>query len=135
MSSSQWISATVRETPRSSSCSIDTGRGAAWAGAGCRVLSFSVSCARADGRFLSFSVTAASSMPPSLPGLARLYHARQMDISAKGLRVLVTAGAAGIGRAIASTFLEHGARVLVCDVDEKALASVPKDIFRIKADV
>src|SRR3954466_6927178 len=58
-----------------------------------------------------------------------------MDVSAKGLRVLVTAGGAGIGRAIAQTFLEHGARVQVCDVDEKALASVPKEIFHLKADV
>src|SRR4051812_4539269 len=58
-----------------------------------------------------------------------------MDRSAKGLRVLVTAGGAGIGRAIAQTFLEHGARVQVCDVDEKALSSLPKDIFRLKADV
>src|SRR3954470_14525003 len=58
-----------------------------------------------------------------------------MDVSAKGLRVLVTAGAAGIGRAIAQTFLEHGARVQVCDVDDKALASVPRDIFHVKADV
>jgi NAD(P)-dependent dehydrogenase (short-subunit alcohol dehydrogenase family) len=38
-----------------------------------------------------------------------------------GLRVLVTAGAAGIGRAIATTFHEHGARVHICDVDERAL--------------
>ena len=39
-----------------------------------------------------------------------------------GKRVLVTAGAAGIGRAIAATFLEHGARVHICDIDERALA-------------
>ena len=58
-----------------------------------------------------------------------------MDVSAKGLRVLVTAGGAGIGRAIAQTFLAHGARVQVCDVDEKALASLPKEIFHLKADV
>jgi NAD(P)-dependent dehydrogenase (short-subunit alcohol dehydrogenase family) len=44
-----------------------------------------------------------------------------MDTSAQGLRVLVTAGAAGIGRAIATTFLDHGARVHVCDVDRAAL--------------
>ncbi len=44
-----------------------------------------------------------------------------MDTSAQGLRVLVTAGAAGIGRAIAGTFLDHGARVHVCDVDRAAL--------------
>jgi NAD(P)-dependent dehydrogenase (short-subunit alcohol dehydrogenase family) len=39
-----------------------------------------------------------------------------------GLRVLVTAGAAGIGRAIAEAFALHGARLLICDVDERALA-------------
>jgi NAD(P)-dependent dehydrogenase (short-subunit alcohol dehydrogenase family) len=39
-----------------------------------------------------------------------------------GLKVLVTAGAAGIGRAIAATFAEHGARVHICDIDEQALA-------------
>jgi NAD(P)-dependent dehydrogenase (short-subunit alcohol dehydrogenase family) len=44
-----------------------------------------------------------------------------MDTSAQGLRVVVTAGAAGIGRAIARTFLDHGARVHVCDVDRAAL--------------
>ena len=58
-----------------------------------------------------------------------------MDVSAKGLRVLVTAGGAGIGRVIARTFVEHGARVHVCDVDEKALGSTEKPITWTKADV
>ena len=58
-----------------------------------------------------------------------------MDTSAKGLRVLVTAGAAGIGLAIAHTFRDHGARVYVCDVDERSLAQVDPDIGRTKADV
>jgi NAD(P)-dependent dehydrogenase (short-subunit alcohol dehydrogenase family) len=58
-----------------------------------------------------------------------------MDTSAKGLRVLVTAGAAGIGRVIAQTFLDHGARVHVCDVDGKALAALPKQITHTRADV
>ena len=49
-----------------------------------------------------------------------------MDVSAKDQRVLVTAGGAGIGRAIAKTFLEHGARVPVCDVDERALKELKK---------
>jgi NAD(P)-dependent dehydrogenase (short-subunit alcohol dehydrogenase family) len=40
------------------------------------------------------------------------------------MRVLVTAGGAGIGRVIADTFLEHGAKVHVCDLDEKALKSL-----------
>jgi len=54
-----------------------------------------------------------------------------MDLSAKGLRVLVTAGAAGIGRAIARTFHEHGARVHVCDVDEQALQHFGKENYSI----
>ncbi len=44
-----------------------------------------------------------------------------MHLSVEGLRVMITAGAAGIGRAIAEAFLEEGARVHVCDVDESAL--------------
>ncbi|PRE10907.1 3-oxoacyl-[acyl-carrier-protein] reductase [Burkholderia multivorans] len=38
-----------------------------------------------------------------------------------GLRVLVTGAAAGIGAAIASAFLEAGAKVYVCDVDPAAV--------------
>jgi len=38
-----------------------------------------------------------------------------------GQRVIITAGAAGIGRAIAAAFLEQGARVFICDVDKAAL--------------
>lgn len=44
-----------------------------------------------------------------------------MDLDIKGLRVLVTAGANGIGLAIAKAFLAEGARVHVCDVDDAAL--------------
>lgn len=36
-------------------------------------------------------------------------------------RVMITAGAAGIGRAIAEAFCDNGARVHVCDIDERAL--------------
>lgn len=39
-----------------------------------------------------------------------------------GLRVLVTAGASGIGAAIARGFIEAGARVMICDIDAQALA-------------
>ncbi|MGQ0650813.1 MAG: SDR family oxidoreductase [Betaproteobacteria bacterium] len=57
-----------------------------------------------------------------------------MDLSAKGLRVLVSAGAAGIGRAISRTFVEHGARVHICDVDAAALQEC-KDVTTTLADV
>src|SRR5262245_36220460 len=58
-----------------------------------------------------------------------------MDLALKGKRAVITAGAAGIGRAIAQTFVKHGARVQICDVDEKALSAVPREVFRMKADV
>ena len=38
-----------------------------------------------------------------------------------GLRVLVTAGASGIGRAIADLLIARGARVHICDVEERFL--------------
>ncbi|HEX3982640.1 MAG TPA: SDR family NAD(P)-dependent oxidoreductase, partial [Acidisoma sp.] len=43
-----------------------------------------------------------------------------------GLRVLVTAGASGIGRAIAEVFVEDGAKVHVCDINETALVDCAK---------
>ncbi len=59
-----------------------------------------------------------------------------MDTSSQ--RVLVTGGAAGIGRAIAETFLSDGARVAVCDADPDAVAhfsnNFPKAISE-KVDV
>jgi len=58
-----------------------------------------------------------------------------METSAKGLRVLVTAGGSGIGRVIASTFLEHGARVHICDVDEQSLKKVKTELAAISQSV
>ena len=61
-----------------------------------------------------------------------------MNLGIKGLRVLVTAGAGGIGREIARAFAAEGARVHVCDIDAKALRALAKSdpkITRSKADV
>jgi NAD(P)-dependent dehydrogenase (short-subunit alcohol dehydrogenase family) len=46
-----------------------------------------------------------------------------MDTSMQDQRVLITAGAAGIGRAMAVAFAQAGARVHICDIDGSALAS------------
>lgn len=43
-------------------------------------------------------------------------------------RVLVTAGASGIGREIARAFRESGAAVFVCDIDAKALDALKQEI-------
>ncbi|MCQ4162575.1 SDR family oxidoreductase [Roseomonas sp. GC11] len=58
-----------------------------------------------------------------------------MDLGLAGARVLVTAGAAGIGRAIVEAFLAEGARVFTCDVDEAGLASLPAGVGWRRADV
>src|SRR6187455_1712149 len=61
-----------------------------------------------------------------------------MDMNIKGLRVLVTAGASGIGLATARAFAAEGARVLVCDVDRSALAAMATAdaaIATVEADV
>lgn len=49
-----------------------------------------------------------------------------MDLQIKGLRVLVTAGAGGIGLEIVRAFLREGAKVHACDVDAAALAALRK---------
>ena len=44
-----------------------------------------------------------------------------MDLSVKGKRVLITAGAGGIGRAMTDVFYKAGARVHICDVVQGAI--------------
>jgi len=56
-----------------------------------------------------------------------------MDLGIKGLRVVVTAGAAGIGREVARTFMREGAQVQVCDVDREALAALATSDPKLKA--
>ena len=56
----------------------------------------------------------------------------------EGQRVLITAGAGGIGLAIAQRLSAHGARIFVCDVDDRALDAFGRDFpeaGRIRADV
>jgi NAD(P)-dependent dehydrogenase (short-subunit alcohol dehydrogenase family) len=50
-----------------------------------------------------------------------------MEINLPGARVLVTGGAAGIGRHIAKAFGEAGAHVYVCDVSAEGLAQLVAD--------
>ncbi len=49
-----------------------------------------------------------------------------MDISVKGKRVLITAGAGGIGRAMTDVFYKAGARVHICDVVQAAIDETVK---------
>jgi len=61
-----------------------------------------------------------------------------MDLDITGLRVLVTAGAAGIGLEIARAFTREGARVHACDVDDaalEALAATDPDLTASRGDV
>lgn len=46
-----------------------------------------------------------------------------LPVDLSGRRVIITAGAAGIGAALADTFADRGAHVHVCDVDQNALAA------------
>ncbi|MER9714021.1 SDR family oxidoreductase [Mesorhizobium sp. M0174] len=60
-----------------------------------------------------------------------------MDLALKDKRVLITAGANGIGKTVAEHFVAEGAKVLVCDVDDEAIRSAEEkaNVIAIKADV
>lgn len=60
-----------------------------------------------------------------------------MDLGLKNKRVLITAGASGIGRAVAEKFVAEGARVLVCDIDAAAIDNARSidGIHAVAADV
>src|SRR5262245_56631291 len=66
------------------------------------------------------------------------HSATQFLAGLQGQRVLVTAGASGIGFAIASTLSALGARLLICDLSVEAIyqakRALPK-LIACKADV
>ncbi len=56
-----------------------------------------------------------------------------MELSVKGLRVLITAGAGGIGRAMTEVFYAAGARVHICDVAREPINAALKAFPGISA--
>jgi NAD(P)-dependent dehydrogenase (short-subunit alcohol dehydrogenase family) len=56
-----------------------------------------------------------------------------MEVSVKGKRVLITAGAGGIGRVMTETFVKAGARVHICDVVQTALNDTTKALKGVTA--
>lgn len=63
------------------------------------------------------------------------------DTSASGKTCLVTGGAGGLGKAIATKFLEAGANVVICDINEERLQQTSTELSKkgtlkaIKVDV
>lgn len=49
-----------------------------------------------------------------------------MNLDIAGLRVLITAGASGIGLKVVEAFEREGATIHVCDIDEEGLAALKK---------
>jgi NAD(P)-dependent dehydrogenase (short-subunit alcohol dehydrogenase family) len=58
-----------------------------------------------------------------------------MDLQLDGLRVIVTAGASGIGLATARAFIREGAHVHVSDVDRAALDGLARTDARLRTSV
>lgn len=58
-----------------------------------------------------------------------------MDLQLQGARVIVTAGAGGIGRAIVEAFLAEGATITTCDIDQTALDGLPATVAAQRVDV
>jgi NAD(P)-dependent dehydrogenase (short-subunit alcohol dehydrogenase family) len=58
-----------------------------------------------------------------------------VDTSLNGKRAIVTAGAGGAGLVVAQSLAAEGAHVFVCDVDDTALAALPKPLTGTKVDV
>ncbi|TJZ80718.1 SDR family oxidoreductase [Paracoccus hibiscisoli] len=58
-----------------------------------------------------------------------------MNLELQGARVIVTAGAGGIGRAIVDAFQAEGAHVATCDIDGDALKTLPPGVASEEVDV
>ena len=58
-----------------------------------------------------------------------------MEIAAKGKRVLITAGAGGIGRAMTDVFHKAGARIHICDVAKEAIGDTLKTFPGVTASL
>lgn len=58
-----------------------------------------------------------------------------MNLGLNGARVLVTAGASGIGRVVVDAFLAEGAKVATCDINGEALATLPAQVLTRRLDV
>ena len=58
-----------------------------------------------------------------------------MDLALSGKRVIITAGAAGIGRAIVEACRAAGARLHVCDIDENALTALRAEYPEVGASL
>jgi NAD(P)-dependent dehydrogenase (short-subunit alcohol dehydrogenase family) len=56
-----------------------------------------------------------------------------LDLRLDDKRVVLTAGGAGIGRVTLQTFVEAGARVVTCDVDQAALDRLRGDLPQVPA--
>jgi NAD(P)-dependent dehydrogenase (short-subunit alcohol dehydrogenase family) len=56
-----------------------------------------------------------------------------MDLRLDSKRVVLTAGGAGIGRVTLQTFVEAGARVVTCDVDQAALDRLRGELPQVPA--
>jgi len=51
-----------------------------------------------------------------------------VEISVKGLKILITAAASGIGCAVAEAFLTNGAEVYICDINDDQLAACSRSL-------
>lgn len=58
-----------------------------------------------------------------------------LSLNVRGLRVLVTAGAGGIGRAMAEAFLKGGAKVHITDINQSAVEQCLSDMPELTATI